>query len=60
MSYLHCIFVTTFFQYNLNFPFYYTREYKWFKVNSDKSIIEQIYDELNTFSDKYTDCLKSF
>jgi hypothetical protein len=43
-------------QHNLNFPFYYTREYKWFKVNSDSSIIEQIYDELNTFSDKYKDC----
>ncbi len=44
------------FQHNVNFPFYYTRVYRWLKIDSDKSIIEQIYDDLNTLYDQYKDC----
>ena len=40
----------------ISFPFYYTKDYKWFKVNSNKTILEQIYDELNSLYDKFKDC----
>lgn len=40
-------------QMNVEFPFYYTKLYKWFKVDSNKSILEQIYDELNALYDNF-------
>jgi hypothetical protein len=43
-------------QMNVEFPFYYTKLYRWFKVGSNKSILEQIYDELNSLYDNYKEC----
>lgn len=43
-------------QMDLGFPFYYTKEYRWLKIKQGKTILKQIYEELNTLHEKFNNC----